>query len=94
MTLKSILYLSSSPPQKKMGSDSDRARSNHSPLEGGSNCHRQFGEGSEKQITNSNLSFVDNIIYPSPKAPSNTPVKREGDADRELHRKKPTIHFN
>ena len=75
MTLKSILYLSSSPPQKKMGSDSDRARSNHSPLEGESKLHSNFGGGSEDYITNSNSSFVDNIIYPSPKAPSTTPSK-------------------
>jgi|GEM_PF-373321 len=69
-------------------------RSNYPPLEGGSKLHSNFGGGSEDYITNSNSSFVDNITYPSPKAPSTTPVKREGDADRELHRKKPTIHFN
>ena len=77
------------------GSNSDCARSNHSPLEGESKLHSNFGGGSEDYITNSNSSFVDNITYLSPKAsPSTTPVKREGDADRELHRKKPTIHFN
>ncbi len=86
--------LASAPPQGgsdadrelQRRSDADRPRFNHPPLEGESNCHRQFGEGSKDQTTNSNSSFV-NSIYPSPKAsPSNTPVKREGDADRELHR--------
>ena len=48
--------------------------------------HSNFGGGLKNHITNSNSSFVDNIIYPSPKAPSTTPVKREGDLDRELQR--------
>ena len=46
--------------------------------------HSNFGGGSKNHITNSNSSFVDNIIYPSPKAsPSTPPVKREGDGIRE-----------
>jgi integrase/recombinase XerD len=88
--------------------DLDRTRSNNSPIEGESNCHRQFGGGSENQTTNSNSSFV-NSIYPSQsyfvalalpqgegdldRASISSP-QGEGDLDRELQERRDSAIFH
>ncbi len=83
--------LASAPPINNFlgGSDADRPRFNHSPLEGESKLQSNFGGGSENYITTSILHNNSLTPHEASKLASAPPINNflgGSDADRELHR--------